>query len=682
MTILELDYTKIKKHIEISDAMKKYTNILHFGAAYYPERWPEDRWSEDIGLMVEAGFTVVRMGEFAWSTFETKETEFHFGWLHRAIGLLAEHGILTVFCTPTAAPPVWLTQKNPSTLAVDENGKRYKYGKRYHYCVNSLEYHQHTRRIVEAIAEYFGGNPNILGWQIDNEFRTVCYCDTCRSVFQAFLAEKFESLEALNDHWATRYWSQTYSSWDQIPIPKPGHNPGLMLSFQQFVTHSYKKYQKLQADILRPHLQKGVWVTHNFMKWFPKYDHYEMSEDLDLASWDWYVPDSHPDYTETGAAHDLVRGFKRRNFWLMETQPANVNWTLISNRVNKWACRAMAWHAVGHGADALLYWQWRSALNGQEQYHGSLVDHSGQPRPFYDEAVQIGSQFKKVSDLLAGSRVQARVAILNDYNSRGSLDWSRQHEDFDYVEHLLHYYKPLAARNIPVDIISADEPLGGYYIVIVPSLIILTPDRVEKMEKFMGRSGHLILTIRTGMKDHYNSLLPTRQPGPLAAFTNIEVEEYYPLDNPIPVVGNIFGEGVSKIWAERLRIIDKEKHTSVVARFGRGNGWLDDQIAISFNAFGLGGAYYVGAYLDDESQSKMLKYICDLHSVKPVLETPEGVEACQRITRYNQKVFILINHTRTQKDVDIPWVAQEQLTGATGQGSLSLAPYGVAVLTK
>jgi len=663
--------------------MNYNTNKLHLGAAYYPEHWPEDRWPEDIRLMKEAGFTVARLGEFAWSTFEPAEADFHFKWMDRAIDLLAKNGLVTVIGTPTAAPPAWLTHNYPGTLAMDQDGKKYEHGRRCHYCVNSVEYHTHTRRIVNAMAEHFGPNPNIIGWQFDNEYGTVCYCDTCRAKLQGYLAKKFDTLEDLNERWTTRYWSQSYTAWDQIPIPKPGHNPGLMLAFQQFVTHSYCKFQKNQLDALRPHLPQGVWVTHNFMKWYPTYDHYKISADLDLASWDWYVGSGHNQYTESGAAHDLVRGFKKRNFWLMETQPGNVNWSPINNQVNKGECRAMAWHAVGHGADAVLYWQWRSALNGQEQYHGTLVDQSGQLRPFFEEAAQIGNEFARVSDLLAGSEIQAKVAILNDYDSRWSLDWSRQHQDFDYVRQLVHYYKPLAARNIPVDIISADEILDKKYrLVIAPGLVILPPERAHQLTEYVRKGGTLILTLRSGMKDEFNALLPMRQPGSLAEITNVEVEEYYPLETPVPVIGNMIRNGTSHLWAERLRIIDESKHTNTVAKYGPHNGWLDDHIAISVNLYGKGTVYYVGAYLDEIAQARMLEYICDLNRVKPVLTTPRGIEVCQRITRDGEKVFIVINHQPIEKKILIPWSAHEYLSGFSGKGQVTLEPYGVVVLMK
>ncbi len=207
------------------------------------------------------------------------------------------------------------------------------------------------------------------------------------------------------------------------------------------------------------------------------------------------------DYLTSGAVHDLTRGFKRRNFWLMETQPGHVNWSPVNNELNKGEVRLMAWHAVAHGADAVLYWQWRSAAGGQEQYHGALLDQSGQPRPLYQEIQQLGQDFKTASDLLAGSLIKAEVAMLNSYDSRWSIHWQRHHREFSYEAHFNNYYSPLAKRNLDVDVISADEPLDGYALVIAPTLLILNDKRVEHIKKFVKRGGTLVLTLRTGMKD-------------------------------------------------------------------------------------------------------------------------------------------------------------------------------------
>lgn len=654
---------------------------LHLGAAYYPEHWPPERWPEDIRLMREAGFTVVRMGEFAWSTFEPAEGEFRFDWLEQAISLLAEAGIVSVLGTPTAAPPAWLTQAHPDMLAVDEYGRRAQHGNRCHYCVTSPQFHAATRRIVGALAERFGQNPHVIGWQLDNEYSRVCYCERCRRLFQEYLAAKFGSLDALNARWSTAYWSQTYSAWEQIPIPIGGHNPGLMLAFKQFVTECYRRFQRLQLDVLRPHLRPGVWVTHNFMGWFDGFDHYVMTEDLDLASWDWYVGSGHHDYQASGAAHDLTRGFKRRKFWVMETQPGSVNWSPINNVLNKGEGRAMAWHAVAHGADAVLYWQWRPALNGQEQYHGSLVDQSGQPRPFYEEVQHIGREFALASSLLAGSSVApARVAILNCYDSRWAIQWQRHHSEFDYVAHLIHYYRPLAALNIPVDVISADAPLKGYRLVIAPALLILNEGRVEHLKAFVAKSGHLVLTMRSGMKDEANALLPMRQPGPLAELAGVEVEEYYALQEPVPVKGQRIS-GVSRLWAERLRILEGS-WAMAFARFGPSNGWLDGQPAITVRSTGTGLVYYVGVYLDDDAQYAFVRHLARMAGAKSAMDSPPGVEVRQMVGADGKTdFFIVINHEPVEQVLQLPWPAYEHLNGLTLTDKLRLAPYGVLVLT-
>jgi beta-galactosidase len=658
---------------------------LHLGAAYYPEHWPEERWPEDIRLMKEAGLTVVRMAEFAWSTMETAPGEFHFEWLDRVIEQLAANGIQTVLGTPTAAPPAWLVEQDPDMLAVEETGRRVQFGNRCHYCVTSPEFHAATRRIVKAMAEHFGQNPNVIGWQLDNEYNRVCYCERCQKQFQDFLAERYGSLDELNKAWSTAYWSQTYSKWSQIPIPIGPHNPGLMLDFKRFVTAAYRKFQGIQLEELRPHLPEGVWVTHNFMGWYDGFDHYDMAADLDMASWDWYIGTGHNDYLNTGAIHDLTRGFKQRNFWVMETQPGNVNWSPLNNSLNKGEAHAMAWEAVAHGADAVLYWQWRSALGGQEQYHGTLVDQAGKPRPFYEEVQQLGKEFALASDVVAGKGRKARVAMLYDYESRWSVQWQKHQGDFDYVKHFLSYYRPLAARNVPVDIISAKaitdvSQIRGYRMVIAPAMVIIDEKMAEAFKAYVKYGGHLVFTTRCAMKDRNNALLPERQPAFLKEMAGIEVEDYYALDAPIPVKGNWF-EGTAKIWAERLKP-NNPTFTPSIARYGKANGWLDEQSGITVNGTGSGLFYYVGMILDDAAQDLLLDRFLRNAGISAPVPAPAGVEVQTRVDENDKPVYFVINHNPEAVEFRLPWSAVQHLKKQRYIWQLKLEPYEVAVLTQ
>jgi beta-galactosidase len=202
--------------------------------------------------------------------------------------------------------------------------------------------------------------------------------------------------------------------------------------------------------------------------------------------------------------------------------------------------------------------------------------------------------------------------------------------------------------------------------------------RGARLVAFVENGGQLVLTVRSGMKDDTNALLPLRQPGGLTGVAGVEVEDYYVLPEPVPVAGEWFS-GESRLWAERLKIRD-EAGTAVIARYGASNGWLDGQAAITSHPYGKGRVYFVGAYLDESSQQALLDHIARLAGVEPVMETPAGVEACKRVGTQGE-VFIIINHERTEKRVALPWPGREHLSGREG-GELMLRPYGVAVVTR
>ncbi len=389
----------------------------------------------------------------------------------------------------------------------------------------------------------------------------------------------------------------------------------------------------------------------------------------------------HHDYLSSGVLHDLVRGFKRQNFWLIETQPGSINWKPVNSALNRGEARTMAWHAIAHGADAILYWQWRSALGGQEQMHGTLVDQSGRPRPFYEEVGQLGKDLATASPLLAGSETQASVAMLNDYDSFWSIQWQRHHQDFDYERHFTHYYRPLASLNVPVDVLPAKElmdikDLSSYKLVIAPALWIQDEGMVAALQKYVEDGGHLLLTLRSGMKDRHNALLPRRQPGDLSDMAGVEVEDYYALQDPVPVSGRLL-EGRSSLWAERLTPTGKD--VQALARYGKSNGWLDDQIAISMNTYGKGCVYYVGAYLDEPAQQTLLKQVLESAKVPTHVPGPR-IEICRRVRPGGEEIYIVINHNSRPCAVHMHWTSFEHLSGIPLGRDFELEGYAVAVL--
>ena len=654
---------------------------LLLGSAWYPEQWPESRWAADLDLMQQAHLHVVRVGEFAWSSEEPSEGHFDLDWLERAINLAGQHGIYTVLGTPTATPPAWLTAKYPETLRVDENGHRAEHGNRLQYNWSSPKYRELSRIIVQKLAARFGHNTYVICWQIDNEISQTSTDQGTRKQFQDWLRSRYGTLDALNTRWTTTYWSETYSDWSQIPIPTHGGidsgNPGLLLCWRLFISDTWRSYLLNQIDVIRPLADSRQFVTTNTMGFFQYYDHYDTEAVLDLAAWDDYMPDGKIDPVWNGMAHDLTRGFKRKNFWVMETQPGYVNWSSVNVTLKPGDERALVWHDIAHGADAVNFWQWRSALNGQEQYHGTLVGPDGTPLPLYPEVQQIGTELERLGPVLADTHVISQVALLHSYESRWAMEWQPQTDKFDPLQEMARYYAPLRQEMQSVDIVSPDGDLSQYKLAVAPALNLITEKEADNLIAYVKAGGNLVLTPRSGMKDGDSSLQTERQPGPLAALLGGRVEQFYALAEPVAVEGDLMHTQAT-IWAELLSTSSPD--TTVLLRYGNANGWLDGKPAMITRRVGQGSITYVGTVLDEAAMRALTKWLLQKASLSPAtLTVPEGVEASVRYGK-DKAVHILVNFSDKEQTVPLPTVMIDEMGDGHSVREVHLPVSGVAVL--
>ena len=308
------------------------------GVCYYPEHWPEDIWAEDARRMAETGLTWVRIGEFAWSRMEPIEGAYDFDWLDRAIEVLGAAGLKVILGTPTATPPIWVVEKHPDMLAIDDQGHPRKFGSRRHYCFSHLGYRTECTRIVTKLAERYGGNPHIAAWQIDNEYgchqSVLSYSEAARAGFRDWLAQKYQSPDALNRAWGNVFWSMEYGDFAQVDLPNltvTEPNPSHELDFRRYSSDQVVAFNKLQTDILRAHTDAPL--IHNYMGLVLEFDHFDVGADLDIASWDSYPigflsdrMDAEPDHIRRflrqgdpdcqAFHHDLYpRGWCRARWW-------------------------------------------------------------------------------------------------------------------------------------------------------------------------------------------------------------------------------------------------------------------------------------------------------------------------------------------------------------------------------
>ncbi|WP_040952791.1 beta-galactosidase [Gorillibacterium massiliense] len=687
---------------------------FRLGACYYPEHWPEELWEDDFRRMSEMGFSVVRMGEFAWSIFEPEEGRFEFGLFDRALDLAHKHGIAVILGTPTATPPAWLTSKYPEVLNAKQDGTLYHHGQRRHNNYNSPVYRKLSARIVTEMAEHYRDHPALVGWQIDNEFNcetNVFYSEADHAAFRVWLKEKYGNLVALNEAWGTVFWNQTYSDWTQVSLtrttPSDSPNPHQALDEKRFFSDSTISYAAMQSAILQEKAPRQ-WITTNGK--FGHLDSHKLTEEaLSFFSYDSYPNFStiNPDQGERPFLDRMIslqlssiRDISA-NFCVMEQQSGPGGWV---NRMEMPSpkpgqMRLWTYQSIAHGADMLLYFRWRTATKGTEIYWHGINDYHNKPNRRVAEAGQIGGELARIGSELLGSQYEAEVAILEDYQNEWDGEMDRWHGPLNGISRT-SWFKALQRRHIPVDLkhvrpeTTASE-LAKYRVLIYPHPAIMPMDTAQLLKKYVAKGGTLILGCRSGYKDLTGQCYMAPFPGPLADLCGIEVEDftligpYQQAPAIVPIINREAGgskaadDSVDEVltghsFADILQVT-AEQSVEVLATYG--SDYYEGKPALVRNRYGTGTAYYYGSAFTEETADFMIRILELASPAESWVELPEDVELALRVHPQSGRQFaFLLNYAHTTQTVRFKEPVYDLLTQGDLKETVEIRPFGVYII--
>ena len=662
---------------------KRLPHLL-YGGDYSPDQWPEDVWPEDVRLMRAAGVNLVSLGIFAWSRLEPKAGTFDFDWLDRIMNMLHEGGVSVDLATATASPPPWLSHAHPEMLPMLADGTMLWPGGRQHYCPSSPVYRDATRRLVDALATRYAKHPALAMWHVGNEYGChvpACYCDVSADAFREWLKQRYDTIDGLNKAWGTDFWSQRYSSWEEVLPPRTTPtwpNPSQQLDFMRFSSDELLGCYEIERAILTEHTP-GIPVTTNFMRFFKPLDYWKWAEREDIVSDDVYQDPLDPEAGMRAAmAGDLMRSLGRGRPWvLMEQSPNRVNWREVNAPKAPGQMRLWSLQAVARGSDGVMFFQWRQSRAGAEKHHSAMVPH-GPPEssPTWREVVELGSELRGL-DAVCGSRIKADVAILIDWESWWALELpSKPSNRVRQVEQLEAYYRPFFQGNVTVDFARPTDDLSGYKLVVAPSLYLVSDAAATNLTAYVEGGGNLVMSFFSGIVDPSDHIHLGGYPQPFIKVLGLQVLDWLPLGD-LDQLQVRFSDGsmVSGVlWSELI----ENQGAEVLATFM--TPVLSGRPAVTLNRFGAGTAQYVGTQLDRSALARLMKSAWTRAGAKPVSEVPSGVEAVRRIVPGGSLLFLL-NHGDAPVDIAMPEEAIHLNGGnAVTKGRVSLGPRDVAIL--
>ncbi len=630
----------------------KDEDLLLTGVYYYPEHWDESQWDRDFANIKKLGFEFVHMAEFAWCFLEPEEGKYEFGWLDKAVDLAKKHDLKIVLCTSTATPPVWLVRNYPEVLR-KEFAVQYDHGARQHCSHSSEKYMELSLKMVNALAERYGNDPHVIGWQIDNEPQAHPneISEEAKKHFQDYLRKKYGDIDSLNEAWGARFWGQMYGDFSQIGFSQ--RNPHQYLDIMRFSGDETAKFLDTQAEAIKSK-SKNQWVTTNYIPHLPA-PAIGRCRSLDFVSYTRYMIPVYDGLGKEGFrvgssftisyANDFFRPLSDGIYGVMELQPGQVNWGKINPIPKPGAVRLWLWSVWAGGSKFICTYRYREPLYGSELYHYGVVGPDGvtptrggtEFAKFISENAELRKHYDKNFSAKNKSYMDRRAALLYSAQNDWELSKNKQTYRWNTERHWRGYYEILKSFGAPIDMISESADFSKYPFLIVQAYIMMDEKLVDKLRSYAENGGHIIFSVRSGYMNKSGKLYEKPFGGLLYGLTGAKrMEEFDMLPDQkfskIKAFGKDFEWGV---WAE---IFTPSEEVEVWGQYA--DEFYSGKAAVLHKKIGKGSTTYIGVQSKDFAlEREILKKIYSDAGIK-TLDLPEGV-----LLEYRDGFGIILNYS-------------------------------------
>jgi beta-galactosidase len=700
--------------------MKHLTDRILFGAAYYHEYQPTPRLDEDMRLMKEAGFTIIRVGESVWSTWEPENGVFDLDWLQPVLDAAHANGIRVILGTPTYAVPMWLARLYPEINVQRRTGEPMGWGARQEIDYSHPAFLFHAERVIRNIVARYAEHPSVIGYQVDNEPGNEIFANP--QVFQRFidfLRHHYGTVEALNDEWGLTYWSHRLSTWADLWTPDGNAQPQYALAWRTFQAGLTTAFISWQSDIVREYARDDQFVTTCI-----SYERRTVSDELlttrlDVTAGNPYyrmqdkltLPSSEPydqHWTTTGtwalyATADRMYGSKQAPFLVTETdaQAIGFPWSNEPGYDGQW--RQVAWALVSRGATMIEYWHWHTLHAGAETYWGGVLPHSLEPGRTYEQIAALGADFEAAGERVTELTPHHDVAILFSNRSKWALEGypnlaesdGPNRRSFQTVFDTFArgaFDAGLQSNTVHTTQILERDP--AEYARTTPVLVaaaftVASDDELRWLEAYAAAGGHLVVGIRTGYEDHEARARLERKPAFLTEASGIHYDEFSNLEHPLPVragadaasSGFEFPAGsTATLWADGVIAEDAEILVSYehphFSRFP----------AVTTRRHGEGRVTYVGTVPDLPLAAALMTWALEASSAQP--NEWRRAAPSQTVTsatnRHGERVRFVHNWAWEKSTFPVPAAVTDVISGAAfAEGdTVELGPWDVRVFVE
>ena len=613
---------------------------IRFGAAYYAEYQRQPDLEADLDLMAKAGFSVIRVGESVWSTWEPEDGRFELDWLEPVLEAAHQRDIGVVLGTPTYAVPMWLARRYPEIAAETASGHRVGWGARQEVNFAHAAYRFHAERVIRQVIGRYRDHPAVIGYQVDNEpGPRLLYNHDVFERFVDWLRRRYGTVDRLNEEWGLAYWSHRLSRWNELWRPEGNFQPQYNLAWRRFQAELVTEFITWQAGIVREVTGGRGFVTTCISYEQAGVEDVELSRALDVASGNAYYemqdslgqPNSLPraaglmgwvvrgPWAVTQLA-DLMYSSKQAPFLVTETNAGSIGFSSMNESPYDGQWRQLAWLLVARGARLIEYWHWNTLPFGAETYWGGVLPHSGIPGRVYQEIARIGQELHDVGEGFATAEPDYDIAVLYDSDSKFALStqgplrgdafvdpdsyrhivsaFSRGIFDANRQQRLVRPQQLLPSRGGGQ---SPADAAAQYPVLIAAAFYTAADEDLDFLVAYAQAGGHLVVGPRTGYGDAEGRVRVERAPGRIADAAGVWYEELASLPSAVLASGAVPGAGTG--FVEGLVATDAE----ILASYEHPH--LGRWATVTTNPTGAGRITVVGTVPNQDLASNLVRWL-------------------------------------------------------------------------
>jgi beta-galactosidase len=640
---------------------------LFVGTCYQPvDRSPEEI-HKDIALMRQAGFTIVRMGDLSWDSFEPSEGQFDFAWFDQILKEMNEAGIKVILDIGGLPAPIWLHHKYPSINLVNQDGATIYPAERYMVDISDPIYREHALRFADELTKRYAHNPALAAIGYDNEIGNgfMSYSAGDRLRFIAWLKAKYGTVANLNKAWATQRWSRRLNTFDEVQLPY-GDGPGppeRYLDLRRFwsdqtiaVIEDLEKVRERNTPNL-PAIS-NLWDTSgrkgfDYLSSYKKYVTYGAEG---------FYPGTPLDAT-LGIL--LTKGDLPTPTWYNEfVTGGSGSYGGPKGIIRMWAYMGLIDYGQG-----FLAWTFNTHQGGEEQAPFGLLDHDGTPSWKYTEFKQIASEFSKLQHLGFPRYHKPDVAIAYSFDSLiashppGPSNSARSYFTTDYHDQAASALEPFFIDNIDVATINIGHSTLDYKLVVVPADYVMDTASADAIRSYIQNGGTVVMTAFSAKVDENSQWFNTALPGRLSDVFGIRTSQFY---RP-SILPEISLDGKAERATIGFYEVLEPRTAQTMALF---TNTPERSPAITVNTYGKGRAIYVAVPAQMSILAPLVRSLYPKLNIERGPETPAGVYA-----RVVEGKTLYVNTTADEKAVAIRGSKHGIISGQSYDSIVRLKPY-------